>query len=504
MIRRAGILVAGVALTVPFNWAVGQCFPPPPLVEFTGLGVLPTGYSSQPTAISADGLVVVGNAISVANGSVAFRWTRGGGMQSLGLLPGTTQSTAAAVNADGSLIMGDSSVGNSQYHPFRWTAATGMVDFATLPPGTLFSPRAMSADASAVAGNCGVWGQPASVWTQVDGVQPIQAYPVTDRTYSANGISADGTVLIGDPAFRWTASTGLQLLGFFQAHAVTPDGAVIVGGNYRAPGDGHFIYDVCRWSASGTSILDMPLEPDVFRDALAVSADGSVIVGVWGAHPLLWTEAMGPLDLAEYLRVLGANLSAWTLDTAVGMSADGTTFTGYGTHTYAPGQSRREAWIATTAMLLTQEPSDRVTCQGRAEAFTVRLVGTTPPFVFVWRKDGEPISNPNATAVVAPDGLACTLSIAGVGRADQGVYDCAIADAQCRVISTAPVNLFVNSADFNGDGDLGTDGDIDAFFACLGGNCCPTCARADFNVDGDIGTDEDIESFFRVLAGGPC
>jgi uncharacterized protein (TIGR03118 family) len=60
------------------------------------------------------------------------------------------------------------------------------------------------------------------------------------------------------------------------------------------------------------------------------------------------------------------------------------------------------------------------------------------------------------------------------------------------------------SADFNGDGDLGTDLDIAAFFECLGGNCCATCLSADFNGDGDLGTDADIESFFRVLGGGGC
>ena len=60
--------------------------------------------------------------------------------------------------------------------------------------------------------------------------------------------------------------------------------------------------------------------------------------------------------------------------------------------------------------------------------------------------------------------------------------------------------------DFNGDGDFGTDQDIEAFFACLGGSCCPTCWQggADFNGDGDIGTDQDIEAFFRVLGGGTC
>jgi len=62
------------------------------------------------------------------------------------------------------------------------------------------------------------------------------------------------------------------------------------------------------------------------------------------------------------------------------------------------------------------------------------------------------------------------------------------------------------TADFNGDSDFGTDADIESFFACLAGACCPTCypGGADFNADGDTGTDADIESFFRVLAGGAC
>jgi len=62
------------------------------------------------------------------------------------------------------------------------------------------------------------------------------------------------------------------------------------------------------------------------------------------------------------------------------------------------------------------------------------------------------------------------------------------------------------SADFNGDGDLGTDADIEAFFACLAGNCCASCpaSGSDFNGDGDFGTDADIEAFFRVLGGGSC
>jgi len=62
------------------------------------------------------------------------------------------------------------------------------------------------------------------------------------------------------------------------------------------------------------------------------------------------------------------------------------------------------------------------------------------------------------------------------------------------------------SSDFNCDGDSATDQDIEAFFACVGGDCCATCdpLGADFNNDGDSATDADLEAFFRVLAGGPC
>jgi hypothetical protein len=71
------------------------------------------------------------------------------------------------------------------------------------------------------------------------------------------------------------------------------------------------------------------------------------------------------------------------------------------------------------------------------------------------------------------------------------------------VVGTPPT---CGTSDFNGDADFGTDADIEAFFACLGGNCCASCwsGGSDFNGDGDFGTDQDIESFFRVLGGGIC
>ena len=78
-----------------------------------------------------------------------------------------------------------------------------------------------------------------------------------------------------------------------------------------------------------------------------------------------------------------------------------------------------------------------------------------------------------------------------------------IEDYTINVLPSGPV---CGSADFNCDGDTGTDQDIEAFFSCLAGNCpaAPCNSTADFNGDGDVGTDADIEAFFRVLAGGNC
>jgi hypothetical protein len=59
-------------------------------------------------------------------------------------------------------------------------------------------------------------------------------------------------------------------------------------------------------------------------------------------------------------------------------------------------------------------------------------------------------------------------------------------------------------ADFDRDGDIGTDQDIEAFFACIAGECCPGCPNPDINRDGIPGNGPDIQSFFRVLAGGGC
>jgi hypothetical protein len=95
---------------------------------------------------------------------------------------------------------------------------------------------------------------------------------------------------------------------------------------------------------------------------------------------------------------------------------------------------------------------------------------------------------------IGVDQATCTVWVASTSST---VWRLGLPASQCLVPCAG-------GADFDGDGDIGTDADIEAFFACLAGNCCATCGTSDFNGDGDVGTDADIESFFRVLAGGPC
>ena len=123
-------------------------------------------------------------------------------------------------------------------------------------------------------------------------------------------------------------------------------------------------------------------------------------------------------------------------------------------------------------------------------------------YTYVWRRNGQIIRQLTSAGradaipagVLAPGStITCTVT------PNDGHVDGPIATISGSISACG-------SADFNCDGDIGTDADIEAFFACLAGHCPqPPCnSSADFNGDGDTGTDADIESFFRVLAGSPC
>lgn len=198
-----------------FGYGIGLAFRWTPTEGTKSLGDLPGGLlSSQALGISADGSVVVGNGWS-DSGQEAFRWTQAEGMIGLGDLPGGTfESVARAVSADGSVLVGWSQSA-AGLEAFRWTKSGGMVGLGDLPGGSFSSQAfAVSGDGSVVVGIGS--GSEAFLWTPQRGMQDLREFLSIDcgldlagwRLSTANGISADGMVIVGNgynPQGQWEA-----------------------------------------------------------------------------------------------------------------------------------------------------------------------------------------------------------------------------------------------------------------------------------------------------------
>ncbi|MCX8145647.1 MAG: autotransporter domain-containing protein [Azovibrio sp.] len=175
-----------------------------------------------------------------------------------------------------------------------------------------------------------------------------------NRTH-ANGISADGRVVIGEhqassegwQAFRWSAAGGLQIMGTLggnasMAYAANRDGSVIVGAAKRLDGE----WRAFRWTASG--MQDLGTLGGNASHAYAVSANGAVVAGKsftdgddWmTARAFRWTQAGGMQDLGT----LGG-----TRSDARAVSADGAVVAGTSA-TDGVGADRAFRWTQATGM----------------------------------------------------------------------------------------------------------------------------------------------------------
>ncbi len=94
----------------------------------------------------------------------------------------------------------------------------------------------------------------------------------------AEAVSADGSVIVGGD-FRWEGGTVSNLVSPFGAYGVSADGSVIVGVGHEL---GLWWGPVAARLTDGTFEMlggDLPLRPDWLSMATGASADGSVIVG---------------------------------------------------------------------------------------------------------------------------------------------------------------------------------------------------------------------------------
>jgi len=204
-----------------------------------------------------------------------------------------------------------------------------------------------------------------------------------------------------------------------------------------------------------------------------------------------------------------------------GISADGSTVVGevavavgdgYGGYTYVPFAHTQDGGIVTLTppcFPYASGSAEDASADGARVVGTVSPCGDTPSEAFLW----EPGTGLflNLTQHFRDLGLlpadayltdAVAISDDGTTIAGNGSW----AAEAYPWVATIPLTPTCGSTDFDGDGDEGTDADIEAFFSAIGGGICPTgtCGSTDFDGDGDEGTDADIESFFRRLGGGPC
>jgi len=113
------------------------------------------------------------------------------------------------------------------------------------------------------------------------------------------------------------------------ANAVSADGSFVVGGSASAS----TVREAFIWDATHgmRGLGDLP-GGDLDSDALGVSADGSVVVGVGhtsaGLEAFVWDAENGMRSLQVMLTSLGIDLTGWQLTQAVSVSADGSTIAG--------------------------------------------------------------------------------------------------------------------------------------------------------------------------------
>lgn len=328
--------------------------------SITSLGVHPTsGQPLRPAAVSDNGSVVAG---WVHDGVAlhAIRWTSSGGMLDLGVVPGATNSFGNGISGNGLTIVGDEHGGPNGGGAFRWTNAGGLQDLGPALGFVTAYVTGVSGDGVSVIG----FGQAANgsfygyLWTSAGGMQsldPLNAF----GDESPAGVNRDGSVVVGSfyygGAFRWSSAGGMQDLGHFpgqlyaQAFDVSDDGGVVVGSSGTwSTGTGWSYLHAFRWTAGG-GMQDLGVLPgDARSEAVGVSGDGSIVVGMGldaaltTQRALVWTSASGMVELSTYLTTLGVDLTGWDLGEVRGISADGSAIFGNG---ISNGQT--SGWVVT-------------------------------------------------------------------------------------------------------------------------------------------------------------
>jgi uncharacterized membrane protein len=308
---------------------------------------LPTGVIDMiPTSMTDDASIVVGIGTF---GAPNLYYTEAGGAVVIGDGCG---SGLSAISGDGTTIVGCNVNSDGKFNAAKWLGGTSWLDLGTVEGGVpcdifLSGSWGLTHDGSLAVGLVylpQLCQAGAGTWDLING-GPATALPklFNDRSSRANGVSADGSVIVGwqdqptgeRTAAKWVNGVIELILtpsgGFNgEALAVSADGNAIVGGAYNQR-DGAWIW---RPATGVERIWDRGKSLTL----LDVSDDGKTAVGFTregpnGGHEraFLWRDGRGAILLAKYLADFGVVVpEGWDLTVASLISADGTTVYGWG------------------------------------------------------------------------------------------------------------------------------------------------------------------------------
>ncbi len=182
------------SITTAFRWENGVMEALPPLL---------TGESSNAIAVSSDGSIVIGS-----SGGQAVRW-RDGVVEGLGLPPGGDSAFARDGSADASVVVGTVFVSNPNgTEAFIWREGIGMDYIPDLPGGSPYREAlAVSGHGLVVAGVAdGGAGFEPFIWSKETGTRALKHVLEAEYGLDLTGwdlasvcsISFDGRVLVGN------------------------------------------------------------------------------------------------------------------------------------------------------------------------------------------------------------------------------------------------------------------------------------------------------------------
>ncbi len=314
-------------------------------------------FQTVPTDITPDGAFVVGG-----EGTLdvpIFRWdVNAGSVKTIG----GTMTGGASISDDGSTIAANfvdtDGVNKAAIHTdFGWTilpAVPGAVACNNSSSGPMVtSAYDISGDGSTVvglsfgAGGCSTSTIRGFKWTAAGGTVALPKFDAPTRAGRANAVNYDGSVIAG-----WDDNVvGVRRGAQWRNGVVSliKENNQAVGEALDVSGDGQYVvgssnsfssYNAWLWSST-TGIHNLgTLSSQTSAIASAVDADAGVIVGrsqdlnAGTTTPTIWTSALHWTDLNAFLSVQGVNTSGITLAIGTAISADGRTFTGYGTSRY--------------------------------------------------------------------------------------------------------------------------------------------------------------------------